>query len=326
MTLAIGLIGCGRAAERYYLPAFARVPDARLAAVADPLDERRNLVAARVAGCTAFASAEELLEKAGVAAVIVATPPATHLSTATLAVRAGIPVLVEKPLAPSMAGVPELAALVASSRGTVMMGFTRRYWTPVRELRRIMHTHAGDGVSAQLAITSDAGAWSAISGLGDPLEDLGPHQLDLLRWVFDRDIVAIRARWDQPDAISMQVRLAGGIVADCRAAFGTVSGESMLVRGSSLAYGMHADSERLRPAAGVVRSFLDLGDRIQRRLRGTPASAHRSFDAQLASFCRVVRDGVAADPDLDDGIAVVRAVEAARQSADRGGAEVEVPR
>ena len=322
MTLPIGLIGCGRAAERYYLPAFARVAEARLVAVADPLAERRDLIASGLAGCMAFPSAEALLEKARVAALIVATPPATHIPLAMRAVRAGIPVLVEKPLAPSMAEVPELEALVASSRGSVMLGFTRRYWTPVRELRRIMGTQTSDDVSAQLVIASNVRAWSAISGLSDPLEDLVPHQLDLLRYVFDREILAVRARWHDPHTISMQVTLVGGIVADCRAAFGTVSLESAIVRGRSRAYAMRAGSERLRPADGAVRSLLDLGDRVRRRLRGRQASMHGSFEQQLASFCRFVRAGAAPEPGLADGIAAVRAVDAARQSADRDGKEV----
>lgn len=323
MTVSIGLIGCGRAAERYYLPAFARVAEARLVAVADPLPERRELVASGVAGCAAYPSAEALLDGARVAGVIVATPPATHVPLAMLAVRAGLPVLVEKPLAPSMDGIAELDALVASARGAVMVGFTRRYWTPVRDLRRIMDAQgSADGVSAELVITSNVRAWAAINGLGDPLEDLGPHQLDLLRYVFDREIRAVRARWRDPHAIAMQVTLAGSVVADCRAAFDAVSRESMIVRGCGGAYGMHVGSERLRPAAGAVRTLLDLGDRVGRRLRNGQTSMHGSFERQLARFCRFVQTGEPPEPGLADGVAVVRAIDAARRSADAGGREV----
>lgn len=323
--LAIGVIGCGRAAERYYLPAFSRISEARLVAVADPLSERRDLISARLAGCSAFASAEELLERASVAALIVTTPPATHLAVATLALRAGIPVLVEKPLARSMAGVPDLEAIAAASRGAVMMGFSRRYWTPVRRLREIMGTRrAADPVAARLVISSNVHAWSAISGVGDPLEDLGPHQFDLLRYVFARDIAAISARWSDPRTIHMRVRLAGGIVAECSAAHDGVSQESMTVQCRSGAYRMRVVSERLQPAFGPIRSGLDLADAVARRLSGNPSSMHRSFEQQLLSFCQFVRTGTPPQPGLADGIAVVRAVGAARRSADQDGREFEL--
>ena len=323
--LAIGLIGCGRAAEHYYVSAFARAPHARLVAVADPLAERRALIASATGGCAAFPSPEALLENAPVQALIVATPPATHLALAALAVRAGIPVLVEKPLAPSMAGVKEFEALVAAARAVVMLGFTRRYWTPLRALRGIMSAPGGsDGTTAELEITSNVRAWAGISGTSDPLEDLGPHQLDVLRWVFGREIAAISARWRGPDAIAMRVRLAGGVTAACEASFAGVSRESMVVRGRAGAYGMRVGSERLQPVDGAGRAALDLSDAVRRRLRGRLASMHHSFDEQLAAFCRFVRAGVPPDPGLVDGIAVVRALDAARQSAERAGAEVEL--
>lgn len=317
------MIGCGRAAERYYLPAFARVAGARLVAVADPLSARRELIAARLPGCTAFASAEDLLERAGVAALIVATPPATHLAVAELALRAGVPVLVEKPLAPSMAGIPELEAIAATSRGTLMMGFSRRYWTPVRELREIVTSRLPLRFeAARLVISSNTEAWSAISGVGDPLEDLGPHQLDTLRFVFGRDISAISARWRDPRTIHMSVRLESGMVAECSAAHDGISRESMTVRLGGHAWRMHVVSERLRPAFGPVRAGLDLVDAVGRRLSGRQTSMHRSFELQLASFCRFARTGRPPEPGLADGIAVVRAIEAARRSAERDGREI----
>jgi predicted dehydrogenase len=51
---------------------------------------------------------------------------------------------------------------------------------------------------------------------------------------------------------------------------------------------------------------------------------HRSFERQLARFCDVVRTGAPPDPGLADGVAAVRAADAARRSAERDGREVEV--
>lgn len=321
--LRIGLIGCGRAAERYYLPVFARFPEARLVAVADPIYERRNLIASGIAGCLTFASAEALLESAIIEAAIVATPPATHTAIATLVLRAGLPVLVEKPLAPSLAEVKELEAVVAASNGSVMVGFTRRYWKPIRELRQnVSNQRPFDAASAQLVITSNVQAWSPISGISDVLDDLGPHQFDSLRYIFDCEISAISAHWNNPHDIQMRVKLANGFVAECQAAYSNLSGESIHIRCNGDEYRMRVGSERIQPADGRSRFFLDLSDAVSRRLCGRRTSMDGSFEQQLASFCNYVRAGMTPEPGIAAGIAVTRAIEAARQSAANDGIEV----
>lgn len=320
--LNIGLIGCGRAAERYYLPALARFPEARLVAVADPIYERRNLIASRIAGCLTFTSAEALLEKAKIEAVIVATPPATHTAIATLALRAGLPVLVEKPLAPSIADAKELEAVVAASNGSIMVGFSRRYWKPIRELRHTVSNQRPFDASAQLVITSNVQAWSPISGISDVLDDLGPHQFDTLRYIFDREISAIGARWNDTHDIQMRVKLGNGIVAECQAAYSNRSGESIHIRCNGDEYRMRVGSERIQPAGGRIRFLLDLSDAVWRRLYGKKTSMDGSFEQQLARFCNYVRTATTPEPGIAAGIAVTRAIQAARQSAANDGMEV----
>jgi len=323
VPLNIGLIGCGRAAERIYLPAFSCLAEARLVAVADPISKRRELVSSYIPGCLAFSSAEALLQKARIAAIIIATPPTTHVTIAALALRADIPVLVEKPLAHSMAGVEALKTLVASSRGSVMVGFNRRYWEPVRQLRRTMcNLHDSDTVSAQLVMITNVQAWSPISGVSDVLDDLGSHQLDLLRYIFDREILAISARCTDTHAIRMRVRLAGGGIADCMAAHSNVFQESITVQRERQQYRIHTGSERIQPVAGRIRFLLDLSDTLRRRLRSQQTSFNNSYKRQLISFLSYVRTGMTPQPSIADGIVAIRAVEAARRSVASGGMEV----
>ena len=288
-----------------------------------PSKNDSNLIASSIAGCLTFTSAEALLEKAKIEAVIVATPPGTHTAIATLALRAGLPVLVEKPLAPSIADVNELEAIVASSNGSIMVGFSRRYWKPIRDLRHnVSNQRPFDAASAQLVITSNVQAWSPISGITDVLDDLGPHQFDSLRYIFDREISAISARWNNTHAIQMRVKLGYGIVAECRAAYSNLSGESIHIRCNGDEYRMRVGSERIQPAGGRIRFLLDLSDAVRRRLYGRKTSMDGSFERQLASFCNYVRAATTPEPGIAAGIAVTRAIEAARQSADNDGMEV----
>ena len=118
-VVLIGLLGCGRAAEQLHVPAILRTRETRLTAVCDPVPERRQLVARAAPGCRAFATAEELFASRSVDAVLVASPPETHVALAELALRAGVPVLVEMPLAGSLAEAIHLAELERKARGSV---------------------------------------------------------------------------------------------------------------------------------------------------------------------------------------------------------------
>ncbi len=321
--LNIGLIGCGRAAERYYLPDLQRMPYVRLAAVADPLLERARLISSAVSECQLFKSTEELLQKTDLDAVIVVSPPDTHIGIVTLAVDAGLPVLVEKPLAPALAGTDVLQRLVNTVGGSVMLGFNRRHWQPVLQLQKIISTERNDRVSAQLVMVSNVRKWSSIETRSDPLEDLGSHQFDLLRFIFKREILTISARWTGADALHMRVKLTGGAIADCRVSFDSFSEEILSFKTSKKKYRVHAGSDRTTPTNGM-RPVLDLSDALIRKVRSRKISILNSYERQLRTFFDYVRSGIKPQPDLTDGIAAIRAVEAAWKSAANDSCEVSV--
>ncbi|MEZ4499212.1 MAG: Gfo/Idh/MocA family oxidoreductase [Thermomicrobiales bacterium] len=98
-------------------PGWARLvhatPEVELAAVVEPMDERRNTVAAELGLAPDQAQrdlATALLE-VDADAVIVVTPPQTHLDVARVAIEQGKPVLVEKPLAATMDDARAIVAL-----------------------------------------------------------------------------------------------------------------------------------------------------------------------------------------------------------------------
>lgn len=324
--LNVGLIGCGRAAERLYVPALSNLTEARLVAVADPIRKRREIVSSKIFGCLTFSTAEALFQKAKIAAVIITTPPDTHVAITTLALQSGIPALIEKPLSPSMAGIKKLELLISSSGGSVMIGFNRRHWKPVQKMRLTMHNRQlSDRVSAQLVMTTNVQAWSPICGVSDPLDDLGSHQLDLLRYVFDREILAISAGWIDKHTIKMKVRLSGGIVvADCIAAHTNRHQEYIFIKCEHGKYQIQKGSERIKPAAGLIRQVLDSSDVLRRRLLGKRSLLSGSYEKQLISFFNYVRTGEVMQPSIADGIAVIKAVEATRKSASKGGKEVSI--
>src|SRR5687768_10009277 len=99
--MRVGLIGCGNVGLGHHLPALLGVEGIEVAAVADPTPER--LEAARAAAGLGAADAHldwrELVARADVDAVVVATPQRFRPEIAIAAARAGKHLLCEKPLA-----------------------------------------------------------------------------------------------------------------------------------------------------------------------------------------------------------------------------------
>lgn len=327
-TLPIGIAGCGRITERSYLPALARMQEVSLAAVADPNAERRELIASRAPGCVAHESVEAMIDEGRLGALVVATPTATHAAIGASALDAGIPVLIEKPLAGSSS---ELAPLVrrAASPGDrmLMVAFNRRFWQPARRLKSILRGESvGTPREARLVMTGEIRGWGSIVERSDALSDLGTHQVDLLRYLFDRDLVAVRASWTDPETIRFRVTLEDGMKAECVASHAGQPSESVTVRCAGATYFLRRGSERIGPPEGTMRGLLDTAGAAQRLLLRRSSAMRLSFERQLEYFVRCVQGGAPPEPSLADGVAALRAVEAARESAAHDEREMEIRR
>src|SRR5687767_8664100 len=115
----IGIVGYG-----YWGPNLARnfsdVPGAVVTAVADLRADRLDVARHRCPGAELHTDPLELIASAGVDAVVVATPVATHFDLAHAALRAGKHVLVEKPLASSSEQALSLIDVAAAGRRVLM--------------------------------------------------------------------------------------------------------------------------------------------------------------------------------------------------------------
>lgn len=320
--LRLGLIGCGRAAERLWIPAFRALPEARLTAVVDPRAERRALIAREGSAERALERADELFAAGEVDAVVVATPPETHSAIARLGLEAGVPLLVEKPLATTVADAAAVAALAQVTGTPLMVGFNRRWWRPAQRLRELLGGHRSTPAVAELVFVGAADRWVAIDGMADLLDDLGTHQFDLLRFLFGAEIETVSAVRVAPHEIRMAARLADGTVARCRLAHAGGSQESVRVTAGGQRYRVHAQSSHLTPAEGPARLGLDLSARVWWRATGARNPLLRSFEHELRAFLAAVRGGTEPRPGAADGVAAARAVAAARESLAQGGLEV----
>ena len=113
MVLRMAAIGCGDIAQRRHFPDIAALAGtADLVAIAGRDRARVAACAARFGVKRWYTDPAAMLGDGGIDAVLVLTPPDSHAFYAEMAVRAGLHVLVEKPLVPSLAEAMRLAAAV----------------------------------------------------------------------------------------------------------------------------------------------------------------------------------------------------------------------
>jgi predicted dehydrogenase len=126
----------------------------------------------------------------GVDAVVVATPPSTHLTVALEAIGAGKHVLVEKPLAPTTAAARQLVTAASDAGVVLMVGHTFVYNPAVRKLRELVQ----DQQLGELFYID-----SARLNLGlyqndvNVIIDLAPHDISIINYVLARKPVAVQA-------------------------------------------------------------------------------------------------------------------------------------
>ena len=324
-AVLIGILGCGRAAERLHLPALARISDARLTAAYDPGPERRDLIARAAPGCRSFESAEGLLAARVVDAVIVASPPETHAELTVQALQAGVPVLIDPPLTPTLEDAAWLRAEERGANVPAMIGFNRRWWAPAETLRgRLALAPEDPAATAETMLVTDR-TRGAEAGSVDALHDLIIHHIDLVRYLMDREFATLTAQQDASGLLTVAITFHGGGMATCRARFGEAAEESVSVTNSGERYVIQAGSGRHSPPDGPARRAWDALDAVRRRLRGRRDGLIESYERQLRGFIAVVRGEAAASPSTIDGVASVQAVEAARLSLAHGGNEIVVP-
>lgn len=306
-AVRLAVVGCGRLAEVGYVPALAAAADARLVAAVDPDPARRAAIERLVDGPVGHASSvsELLADHGDVDGVIIASPAAFHLEAATVATDAGLPVLVEKPPAPDVAGARAIAALSP----TPWVGFNRRFDRGALAAR--VAARLADGpLDLTIDLLYRTRSWSAVSVNDDVLHDLGPHVFDWVRWITGDDIASVSASADHHRA-SIHAELTGGGTASIRLASDRRWCERLVVVDG----GGHivADHRLGGPIAGVTG-----------RVRRGPHPLVATLTAQVDAFAHAIAGRVS--PLLGtaaDGVAVMAVIEAATASA-AGGASVAV--
>ena len=206
-ALRLGLIGAG-AISQAYIKALEGSTIARWAGMADIRPEAAK-AAAETMECAAYTSYQDLVEKAGVDAVIICTPPATHTEIALHFLEQGIPVLCEKPLSVDVEGAKAIVD-AAEKKGVVLaMASKFRYVDDVIRTKSLIASGVlGDILLFENAFTAKVDMskrWNTdpkVSG-GGVLIDNGTHSVDIVRYLLGpiAEVLAVEGKRSQNGAV-----------------------------------------------------------------------------------------------------------------------------
>jgi predicted dehydrogenase len=182
----VGVGAFGRNHARIYHQLAQQGEAVRLVGVVDPDVTRADSVAAEF-GCRGFGSVEQLVTThSEVQAASVAVPTVLHLETARALMKSGVDVLVEKPLAPSLAEADELVRMAQSLNRVGQVGHLERFNPAVRATAPLT-TQPMFFEAHRLSI------FTPRSLDVDVILDLMIHDLDIVLWLVKSPVKEIRA-------------------------------------------------------------------------------------------------------------------------------------
>lgn len=349
--LRVGLLGYGLAGSVFHAPLIAATEGLRLDLVSTTSPERQAQARAEHPQVRTVDTAEAVLARAGdLDLIVIATPNKTHVPLATAALEAGLPVVVDKPLAATAAEAEKLAAL-AEDRGLLLSVFQNRRWdNDFRTVRKLIEDGAlGDVQRFESRFErwrpQPKGGWRES---GDPAEiggllyDLGSHLVDQALTLFG-PAVSVYAESDvrrpgaeADDDTFLALTHAGGVRSHLWvSATAALLGPRFRVLGSRAGYVKHgldpqeaALREGLRPGTVGVEwgvepesrwGHLGAGSSPQTGGAERVPTLPGDYPAYYAAIERALREGGQPPVTAREAAAALRVLEAAKRSAAEGG-------
>lgn len=316
--MRVGVIGTGgmgqlharhvAEASGHTLAGVMDVDRARAEAVADGHDE-----------CGVFTDGPSLVNDPSIEAVIVATPDATHAPLALECLRAGKPVLVEKPLAPVLDDAAQVVeAEVALGRRLIQVGFMRVYDPAHLEIRRLLEEGAIGSFGLFRGWHRNPYPEPAMTRR-EVIVNSAVHDIMTARWLFGREPETAWAVGPDPSISldgygtleSITLRFEGGGIAVIEAniaSFAYEVGVELVGKGGLITTPL--------PPSTLVRSDATVRQAVDRSWKTRFVAAYRAEVQQWL-------DGVAAGeaptgPSAWDGYATLAAAIAAAGSVETG--------
>ena len=227
----VGLMGCGVVAGYGHIPALREQRDLRLHALYDPNEANLRKQQQAYGVPHAFTDAEAFFAS-GIEAVSITSPAPCHRQNVLDAVRHGLPVICEKPLAMDAAEAHEMVAAAKRAGIPLYTAFCYRFSPCALKIRELVAAKAiGEVRSLRLIYNWDCHGKYACDASGQqviqkrredrmleggPMVDCGTHQIDLATFWLHSAVVGVTGRgawvddYKAPDHIWLHLEHANG--------------------------------------------------------------------------------------------------------------------
>jgi len=333
-TIRVGVVGLG-----YWGPNLARnfdrLPGAELAYCCDLVEA--NLAKARTQFPRAVVTDDlgVLLGDPGLDAVVVATSVPTHYEVGRAALDAGKHALIEKPMALRAADAEDLCAVAAQRGKTLMVGHLLEYHPGVRKVKELVESGALGTVFYVYANRLNLGKVRADE---NALWSLGPHDISVVNYLTGEEPLEVSARGEcylQPgveDVVFGYIKFPSGVIGHLHESWldphksrkiTVVGSEKMVVFDD-----METDRKvTVYDKGAVVPEYQSYGEYVSLRFGDIHIPRipnDEPLRLECEHFVECVREGRQPVSDGQDGLNVVRVLEAMQRSLRDGGEPVRI--
>ena len=293
-ALRVGVVGAGVMGSNH-ARVLAGLPGIDLAGVVDPLEAHRIRVS-QFTDCPTFDTLEQLLGQ-GVDAVTIAAPTHLHHEIALACIARNIHVMVEKPIASSVQEGRDIVDAARRAGLTLMVGHVERFNPAVAAIKQAL---TGEDILS-IAITRVGPFPPRMSNVGVVI-DLAVHDIDLIRWFTESDIVEVQPQLssavaEREDIALLQFRTASGVLAHINTNWLT----PFKARNVTVATrGKYVMGDLLTRQVTECFGFKPDGSYSMRHL---PGGHDEPLRAELIAFLHAVRSGTVPAVTGDEGVA-----------------------
>lgn len=212
VLIRVAVCGIGRWGQNY-LRVLSGVGGCQLVGFADANPDRLFQMAKHYSHQVISTDPQEILDSDSVEAVILATPPQTHVELCRRALRQGKHVLVEKPIGLNAEEVCELFQVAKERQKILMVGHLMEYHPAIEAIKQVIESDSlGDIRYVQMSRTHLNDYPAAVGALWD----LAVHDLSVTRYLWGACPCAVAVKGigsnpETPDAVFLQLDLRAGV-------------------------------------------------------------------------------------------------------------------
>ena len=326
MTVKFAILGAGRIGK-VHASAIASVPGAHLVAIADPVAAAAQAIKDSY-NCD-IRTIDAILASGDVDAVVICTPTDTHADLIERFTKAGKAVFCEKPIDLSLPRVIACIKAVKANKGTLMVGFNRRFDPDFMTVKAAIDAGRIGNVEMITITSRDPGAPPAdyITRSGGIFRDMTIHDFDMARWLLGEEVETVLA------AASVLTDKAIGALGDfdsVNVILRTASGKQAIItntRRATYGYDQRIEvlgSKGMASAENHSESRVTLADKdgfhSAPLLNFFMSRYTAAYANEIAAFVASVADGKPTPTTGEDGLMALALAEAALLSVAEGRA------